>query len=123
VIRATWKSRLEESGKETSKGGKRGKGLPGVKTDARSMDPSSYEANRELAARISKAVADIKPSDDGQPRFVLGWRLYPNRDSAYWKAEGAHVCGCGCACSAGKEEEEKNKKKKTEKVKKDRTEK
>jgi hypothetical protein len=112
---------LEESGRSTSKGGKKGKGLPGLKTDARTMDPEAHEANRELATRISKAVADIKPSDGGQPRFVLGWRLYPNRDSAYWKTEGAHVCGCGCACSAGKEQEEKTKKKKkTEKeIKKD----
>src|SRR5215471_7052494 len=70
-----------------------------VEADAQSMDSEAHKANRELAKRISAAVAAAKPSDDGVPRFVLGWRLYPNRANPFWQdAGGVHNCGCGCAC-------------------------
>jgi hypothetical protein len=76
-------------------------GLPGVKADARSMDQKAHEANRDLAERIREAMAAVKPSDNNVPRFVLGWRLYPNRNNPFWKDEGGtHVCGCGCGCSS-----------------------
>ena len=84
----------------------RGKGrvpLPGVKTDAKHVkatDKCGYKANRELADMISKAVHARKNSDKGGAHFVLGWRLYPNKDHPRWKIKDVHSCGCGCGCSA-----------------------
>jgi hypothetical protein len=76
-------------------------GLPGVKADARSMDAQAHKANRDLAERIREAMAAVKPTDKDVPRFVLGWRLYPNRNNPFWDdAGGTHVCGCGCGCSS-----------------------
>jgi hypothetical protein len=91
--------------------GKGNAGLPGVKTDACHVDANAYNANGELAERIKAAIKELKGSDRGVPRFVLGWRLYPNAASAYWKSEqAAHSCGCGCGCSSHKKKR-KNKKK------------
>ena len=74
-------------------------GLPGVDPDAKKMDPKAHKANRDLAKRITEAVHSVKPHDKGKPRFVLGWRLYPNQENDFWKdAGGVHNCGCGCAC-------------------------
>ena|SRR5215471_11582962 len=90
---------LARSVDQTIKGEGLVAGLPGVEADAQSMDSEAHKANRELAKRISAAVAAAKPSDDGVPRFVLGWRLYPNRANPFWQdAGGVHNCGCGCAC-------------------------
>jgi hypothetical protein len=72
--------------------------LPAVKTDAKTVDPKAYEKNRELAKRIGAAVQALKEKDKGVPRFVLGWRMYPNRDDPYWEGK-VHSCGCGCACA------------------------
>jgi len=92
---------------ETEKGrGKKHK-LPGVKADAKTADPKAHKKNRELAKRISKAVASLKTFDRDKktgkavPRFVLAWRLYPNRENPYWKTEALqHACGCSAACFA-----------------------
>jgi hypothetical protein len=78
--------------------------LPGVKTDAmhvNATDKCGYKANRQLAAMIRKAVKAKKNSDKNGDYFVLGWRLYPNKDHPRWKAgKDDHGCGCGCGCSA-----------------------
>ena len=85
--------------------------LPGVKTDSvkvhpYSYDPKAYEKNRELARRIDEAVRDLK-SDPSGPQFVLGWRLYPNRDHPRWKPYEVHSCGCGCGCASSGESNKK----------------
>src|SRR5882724_1589071 len=89
-----------------------GSGLPGVRTDALRMDPKAHKTNRELAKRISDAVVALKSDEDGQ-QFILGWRLYPNKEHPRWQQtdsrsnvrpsasqQEVHVCGCGCGCSS-----------------------
>jgi hypothetical protein len=96
------RSRLKRSAGKTSSG----KGripLPGVRTDAKHVqatDKCGYKANRELAKMIGKAVEAKKKSDKNGAHFVLGWRLYPNKDHPRWKSKEVHSCGCGCGCSA-----------------------
>ncbi len=93
------RSELEKSGHDTMKGDGLKVGLPGVAADAMTMDPKAHETNRELAKQIQELVAKMKPMDEGVPRFVLAWRMYPNADSKYWDAAaGGHICGCGCGC-------------------------
>jgi hypothetical protein len=96
---------LQHSALETKEGRGQALGLPGVKADAKTADPPAFKKNLELAKRISAAVTDLKITDTDKetgkktPRFVLGWRLYPNADNAYWKSEALlHACGCGCSC-------------------------
>jgi hypothetical protein len=95
-------SKLKKSARTTSEGrGKRS--LPGVKTDAKHVqatDKCGYKANRDLAAMISKAVQAKKNGDKNGAHFVLGWRLYPNKEHPRWKGKDDHACGCGCGCSA-----------------------
>jgi hypothetical protein len=96
--KVTWEE-LAESAQQTIDGKGRRKGLSGVKADAQAVDKKAHKRNRAMAELISKAVAELKEIDDGVPRFVLGWRLYPNRDNPYWKTEALkHNCGCGCGC-------------------------
>lgn len=89
---------LEETGRHTVNGNGLNAGLPGVAADAKTMDPAAHQTNRELARQIQDLVAKMKPSDDGVPRFVLAWRMYPNSQSKYWDDSSGHVCGCGCGC-------------------------
>jgi hypothetical protein len=65
---------------------------------SRMNPPDADGENRRLAAAI-KAVfqASQKPVDNGVPRFVMTWRMYPNKDSAVVGTDG--MCGCGCSCS------------------------
>jgi hypothetical protein len=95
-------AKLRRTARTTSEG--RGRiSLPGVKTDAKHADASDkcgYEANRELAKLIDKAMRSIKKGDKGGQHFVLGWRLYPNKKHPRWNSKNAHSCGCGCGCSA-----------------------
>jgi hypothetical protein len=61
-------------------------------------DGLAFGENRDLAAAIKATFkASRKPVDDGVPRFVLTWRMYPNKDSSV--AGTAGNCGCGCSCS------------------------
>jgi hypothetical protein len=110
-------AKLRKSARKTSKG-QAAVPLPGIKTDAKqavtadptdpaspfygaiNCDPTGYGTNRELARRISKAVSELKKSDQHGPRFVLAWRMYPNNDHPCWHQEGVHYCGCGCGCFA-----------------------
>ena len=110
-------AQLRKSARKTSEG----KGfapLPGVRTDAKAAatadpndpnspyhgsthhDPDGYRKNRKLADRINRAVKNLKASDENGPRFVLAWRLYPNKDHPVWQQQDVHFCGCGCGCSA-----------------------
>jgi hypothetical protein len=73
--------------------------LPGVKTDAKHVDATDkcgYQANRELAAIIRAAVKAKKRSDKHGARFLIGWRLYPNKEHPSWNGTD-HSCGCGCS--------------------------
>ena len=93
---------LKKSARKTAEGKARVP-LPGVKTDARHVkatDKCGYGANRELAALIKKAMKAKKNSDKNGSHFVLGWRLYPNKDHPRWNSKDVHSCGCGCGCSA-----------------------
>ena len=96
------RSKLKSGARKTS----RGKGrvpLPGVKTDAKHVeatDKCGYQANRQLAEMIRKAVRAEKKGDKHGEHFVLGWRLYPNKEHPRWGAKDAHSCGCGCGCSS-----------------------
>ena len=96
------RAKLRKSARKTSDGKGR-VALPGVKTDAKHIQATNkcgYQANRELAKIISKAVRAKKNSDAKGAHFVLGWRLYPNKDHPNWEREDVHSCGCGCGCSA-----------------------
>jgi hypothetical protein len=96
------RAKLKKSARKTSQGKGR-VALPGVKTDARhaqATDKSGYQANRELAELIGAAVRAKKKSDRHGARFVLGWRLYPNKEHPSWSNKDVHSCGCGCGCSA-----------------------
>jgi hypothetical protein len=96
------RTKLKKNARNTSRG--RGRvSLPGVKTDAKhaqATDKCGYGANRELAKLISEAVRAKKRSDKHGARFVLGWRLYPNKEHPSWSNKDVHSCGCGCGCSA-----------------------
>jgi hypothetical protein len=94
--------KLQKSARKTSQG-KGPVALPGVKTDAKhaqATDKCGYQANRELAQLIRKAVREKKNIQKSGARFILGWRLYPNEEHPDWKGKGDHSCGCGCGCSA-----------------------
>lgn len=96
------RAKLQKSARKTSQG--RGRApLPGVQTDARhaqATDKSGYQANRDLARLIRQAVRTKKRSDKNGAKFILGWRLYPNKEHRAWKDGSEHSCGCGCGCSA-----------------------
>jgi hypothetical protein len=95
-------TKLKQSARKTSEG--RGRApLPGVKTDAMNVnatDKCGHEANRELARLIENAMRRVKKSDKSGQHFVLGWRLYPNKNHPRWNTKDVHSCGCGCGCSA-----------------------
>jgi len=96
------RSKLKRAAAKTSSGKARVP-LPGVKTDAKhaqATDKCGYKANRDLAEMISKAVKAKKNSDRNGVHFVLGWRLYPNKEHPRWKGKDDHACGCGCGCSS-----------------------
>jgi hypothetical protein len=96
------RAKLKKSARKTSNGKGR-VALPGVKTDAKHIqatDKCGYQANRELAEIIGKAMRAKKNGDANGAHFVLGWRLYPNKDHPRWKSKDEHACGCGCGCSS-----------------------
>jgi hypothetical protein len=118
--------KLKKSALKTSEG--RGLApLPGVRTDAKLAanadpkdpkspyygskhhDPNGYQKNRKLAERIGKAVSDLKKGDEHGPRFVLAWRLYPNKEHPSWQRRDVHFCGCGCGCFSHGESERRRK--------------
>jgi hypothetical protein len=81
----------------------RATGLPAVKSDIEKMhDAHAEEANRKLEKAISRALARYKPEKDayGEPLFILGWRLYPNKNNEHWKEAHEHTCGCSCGGTA-----------------------
>jgi hypothetical protein len=96
------RGKLAKAARITSEGKGRAP-LPGVKTDAKhaqATDKCGYKENRDLAEMIAKAVRAKKNSDKNGAHFVLGWRLYPNKEHPRWKGKDDHACGCGCGCSA-----------------------
>jgi hypothetical protein len=62
------------------------------------MNPPDADGENRLLAKAIQAVFDAskKPVDAGVPRFVLTWRMYPNKDSMVVGTAGN--CGCGCSC-------------------------
>jgi hypothetical protein len=97
------RSKLKKGALKTANGKGRRFPLPGVKTDSKhenATDKCGHDANRELARLIEKAMRTVKKQDKGGQHFVLGWRLYPNRNHPRWKTKDVHSCGCGCGCSA-----------------------
>jgi hypothetical protein len=96
------RAKLKRGARKTSEGKGRTP-LPGVKTDARDVnatDKCGNKANRELADMIGKAMKAKKSGDKNGAHFVLGWRLYPNKEHPRWKSKDVHSCGCGCGCSS-----------------------
>jgi hypothetical protein len=94
--------KLKKGARKTSKGKGRVP-LPGVKADVADVnatDKGGYKANRELSKLIRKAVKATKNRDKHGEHFVLGWRLYPNKQHPRWSDKDEHACGCGCGCSA-----------------------
>jgi hypothetical protein len=82
-------AKLRKGARKTSNGKGR-VALPGVKTDAKHIqatDKCGYQTNRELAKIISNAVRAKKNGDAKGAHFVLGWRLYPNKDHPRWKSK------------------------------------
>ena len=83
------RAKLKQGARKTSQGKARA-ALPGVKTDAKhaqARDKRGYGANRELAEMIGKAVRAKKKADKHGAHFVLGWRLYPNKDHPRWSKD------------------------------------
>src|SRR5712664_3316300 len=73
--------KLQKSARKTSQGKGRAP-LPGVKTDAKhaqATDKCGYQANRELADLISKAVRAKKKADKHGAKLILGLRLWVQR--------------------------------------------
>jgi hypothetical protein len=96
------RAQLKRGARRTSQGKGR-VSLPGVKTDAKhgqATDKCGYKANREFAEMISRAMQAKKNADKHGAHFVLGWRLYPNKQHPRWNSKDVHSCGCGCGCSA-----------------------
>ncbi len=98
--RMSWRD-LHKGAKETASG-KRKTPLPGVKTakttpKTAAVHRKDREANGTLAEKISAAVREVKKSDRHGPLWVVGWRMYPNKDHPHWKAH-THACSCGCGC-------------------------
>jgi hypothetical protein len=96
------RAKLKRTALRTSAGKGRAP-LPGVKTDAkdvRATDKCGYKVNREMADMIAKAVRAMKKGDKHGAHFVLGWRLYPNKEHPRWNNKDVHSCGCGCGCSS-----------------------
>jgi hypothetical protein len=96
------RTQLKKSARTTSQGKGRVP-LPGVKTDAThasATDKCGYQQNRDLAKLIRAAVRSKKKADEHGPKFIVGWRLYPNGQHPAWKDGSEHSCGCGCGCSA-----------------------
>jgi|SRR6195256_1008903 hypothetical protein len=95
------RKKLQKSARKTSQGKGRA-ALPGVRTDAKhaqATDKCGYQANRDLAKAITSAVRAKKKADKHGAKFILGWRLYPNKEHPAWNGKGEHSCGCGCGCS------------------------
>lgn len=96
------RAKLKKGARKTALGKGR-VSLPGVKTDAKHVqatDKCGYKMNRELADLIKKAMQAKKGSDKNGDHFVLGWRLYPNKEHPRWNSKDVHSCGCGCGCSS-----------------------
>jgi hypothetical protein len=64
---------------------------PKLDSDPLARDGADEE-NRELAKAIRDALRTTKRNPE---RFVLTWRMYPNKNRL--PPEGR--CGCGCSCS------------------------
>jgi hypothetical protein len=102
------KNLKKRTGQKLDDGREHHAGLPGVTSDAKACDPqgnphcdtTGHRKNRELAERIGDAMDALKASDEHGSRFVLAWRLYPNKDHPAWQQKDVHFCGCGCGCSA-----------------------
>jgi hypothetical protein len=74
--------------------------LPGVRTDAFRYRDEDFQNNRELTRRIGDAMMELKGNARGKPKFVIGWRLYPNLENEYWQDKLVdHVCSCACSCA------------------------
>lgn len=61
--------------------------------------PNAETENRQLNVDIVEALSNYKalePEDQGVSRFVIVWRMYPNKDNPVVKSNGN--CGCGCSC-------------------------
>jgi hypothetical protein len=96
------RAKLKAAARKTSQGKGRA-ALAGVKTDAKhaqATDKCGFAANRDLAKMINQAVRAKKKRDKHGEHFVLGWRLYPNKEHPRWNGKDVHSCGCGCGCSA-----------------------
>jgi hypothetical protein len=65
--------------------------LPDLDSDTFGRDGADAE-NRRLTRLIREA---LKRSKSHPERFVLTWRMYPDKDNP--TPEGS--CGCGCSCS------------------------
>jgi hypothetical protein len=65
--------------------------LPDLDSDAFAREGADAE-NRKLTRLIREALRRSKSHPE---RFVLTWRMYPDKDNP--TPEGS--CGCGCSCS------------------------
>ena len=62
--------------------------------NSRFLDRKGFATNRKMAKEIDKIFRKYKKMDKDGTHFVLGWRLYGNKDHVrFQEADG---CGCGC---------------------------
>jgi hypothetical protein len=63
--------------------------------------PDAEKENRKLNRDVLQALSDnkrLETADQSVPRFVIVWRMYPNKDNPVVKGGGPDACGCGCSC-------------------------
>jgi len=63
--------------------------------------PNAEDENRRLNADVLQCLSNYKrlePADQGVPRFVIVWRMYPNKENPVVQGGGPDACGCGCSC-------------------------
>jgi hypothetical protein len=59
----------------------------------RAPDAVECRNTRELVRDIGEKLTDLKTADSSQPRFILEWRLNPDKCGS----SSDVVDGCGCA--------------------------
>jgi hypothetical protein len=63
--------------------------------------PNAERENRQLNADVLRALTDnkrLEAEDMGVSRFVIVWRMYPNKDNPVVQRDDPNACGCGCSC-------------------------
>ena len=64
--------------------------------------PGMQGQNKRLHEAIITQLETWKPPDNKGPRWVIAWRIYPNKENQNIVdsiTNGSCGCGCSCGCS------------------------